>query len=249
MSIHGVPAVAQAGWMVQALRAGWADFCRLPRVSMGFAAAFLVVGALLARALVALGLAPLVLPLVGAFMLFGPVTLCGFLGVREAHRRGHDTPPGLPLKAMAAAPRPVWVLGAFCTFMALVWLTDAGTLYSFMVGRWHDGWAAAVPTDAVAWRFHAGSGVAGGFLALIVFAVTVHGIPLAVRGEGTLVTAVVASVRAIGRAPLVHLMWAMVLAVAVLGAVLVPPALLVVLPVMAYASAHWTERVFPPVSR
>jgi len=133
----------------------------------------------------------------------------------------------------------------FCCFMVLLWLTDAGTLYSFMVGEWRHDWMSVIPHSSQLLRFHSGAAIMGGALSLIVYTVTVHSVPLLIRGQGTLVTAVTASVRAVGRSLIAHLVWAVVLALTVMASVFLLPALLVVLPVVAFASIHWNRTVFP----
>lgn len=228
-----------------ALRSGWADFRALLGVSMGFAACFVFIGLGLIAGLIRAGLAPMVPPLIGGFMIFGPVTLAGFMALQACRRRGQRATLGIALGAMRHAGRPLWVLGAFCVFLVLIWLTDAGTLYSFMVGKSYDDWWLALPTAVGLRHFHGGAAVMGGGLAAIVYAVCVHAVPLLVRGQGTLVTAVTASVKAIGRSLLAHLAWALVLSVSVMASIYLLPALLVVLPVMAYASARLTAMVFP----
>ena len=245
MSIHGMPRHIPVSLIGAALRAGWLDFRALAGVSMGFAATFVVTGAILITILVTNGLAPMVLPLVGAFMIFGPIALAGFFALRTAHRDGRPATLGVAFGAMKRAMRPVWVMGVFCMLIVFIWLTDAGTLYSFMVGKRHHDWMSILPHSSHLLRFHAGASVMGTALALIVYVVTVHSVPLLIRGEGTLVTAVSASVRAVGRSLIAHLLWAVVLAVTVMGGIFLLPALLVALPVMAYASAFWNESVFP----
>lgn len=248
MSIHGMPRQVPVSLIGAALRAGWRDFRALAGVSMGFAACFVVIGAILIAGLVGNGLAPLVLPLVGAFMIFGPNALAGFFALRSAQRAGRPATLGTAYGAMKHAVRALWVLGVFCVLIVFIWLTDAATLYSFMIGQRHYDWISILPHRSHLLRFHGGAAVAGTVLGLIVYVVTVHAVPLLIRGEGTLVTAVSASARAVGRSLIAHLLWAAVLAVTVMGGIIVLPALLVVLPVMAYASAYWNESVFPPAA-
>jgi len=228
----------------QSIRAGWRDFRCRPAPYMVFTGVFLVLGGGLMSLLVALGLAPMALSLVGAFMLFGPVVLAGYLSLR-AEPSSAALMPALvrAVTAMARVDRSVWAMGAFCMFMALVWLTDAGTLYSFLVGeRFHD-WSMAFPQ----WRhrhFHGGTVLMGGALAFIVYAVSVHSVTLMLREHVPLVRAISASVRAVGASFLIHMLWALMLAASVTMSVLLAPLLLVVLPVAALASNHFTSRVF-----
>lgn len=248
MSTHGTPRHVPVSLIGAAIRAGCRDFRALAGVSIGFAACFVLVGVILIVTVVGTGFAPLVPPLAGAFMIFGPIALAGFFALRAAHRAGQPVTLGVAYGAMKHAVRPLWVMGVFCMLIVLIWLTDAGTLYSFMVGERRHDWMSILPHSSHLMRFHAGAAVMGTALALIVYVVTVHSVPLLIRREGTLVTAVSASARAVGRSLIAHLLWAVVLAVTVMTSVFLLPALFVVLPVMAYASAYWNEAVFPPAT-
>ena len=248
MSVHGIPEKVPVALIGRALRQGWRDFRGLAGVSMGFAACFVVIGMVLMTAFVTIGMGPMVPPLIGGFMLFGPVSMAGYHALLSARRAGRPVSLGVAYGAMKHTPRPVWVMGVFCGFMVLVWLTDAGTLYSFMVGEWRHDWLSVLPHSSQLLRFHSGAAIMGGALALIVYTVTVHSVLLLVRGQGTLVTAVTASVRAVGRSFVADVLWAVVLALTVMASIFLLPALLVVLPVAAFASIHWNEAAFPPAA-
>ncbi|TVO55997.1 DUF2189 domain-containing protein [Denitromonas halophila] len=245
MSVHGVPEKVSIRLIAQSLRRGWLDFLDMALVSMGFAACFVVIGIVLMTGFVTIGMGPMVPPLIGGFMLFGPVSMAGYHALLAARKAGQSPRLGVAYGAMRHTPRPVWVMGLFCCFMVLLWLTDAGTLYSFMVGEWRHDWMSVLPHSSQLLRFHFGAAIMGGALSLIVYTVTVHAVPLLVRGQGTLVTAVTASVRAVGRSLFAHLLWAVLLALTVMASIFLLPALLVVLPVVAYASIHWNKTVFP----
>ncbi|MBT0962470.1 DUF2189 domain-containing protein [Denitromonas iodatirespirans] len=245
MSVHGIPEKISLALIGRSLHRGWRDFLGMAAVSMGFAAGFVVIGLGLMVGTVTVGMGPMVPALIGGFMLFGPVSMAGYHALLSARRAGHPVRLRLAYGAMRHAGRPVWVMGVFCSFIVLIWLTDAGTLYSFMVGQWRHDWLSVLPHTSQLLRFHAGAAIMGGGLALIVYTVTVHSVPLLIRGQGTLVTAVTASVRAVGRSFFVHLGWAVTLALTVMASIFLLPALLVVLPVVAYASIYWNEAVFP----
>jgi len=230
--------------IADAVRAGWRDFRANAAASMAYASVFLLLGALVLAVLLHLGLAPLAMALAGAFMLFGPVSVAGFLALRQTPEAGSlGARLALAVSAMLRADRSVWAMGGFCAFMALVWLTDAGTLYSFLVGKRHHEWIMTLPQWAHR-HFHGGSMLMGGALALIVFVVSVHSVPLMLRTRMPLVPAVAASVRAVGRSPVAHLLWGAFLAVSVMASILLFPLLLVTLPVAAFASDHVTGKVF-----
>lgn len=85
----------------------------------------------------------------------------------------------------------------------------------------------------------------GAVFALIVFCIAAYAVPLLIERRATLVTGVSASVRAVFMSAVAHLLWALLLAAAVLSSALLTPALVLVLPVMAFASEVLYRRVFP----
>ena len=120
----------------------------------------------------------------------------------------------------------------------LIWMSDAATVYSFMIGDTRPG------ADQV-WRFHAWTSLMGGVFALIVFHITAFAVPLLLDRRATLVGAVVASVRGIWTNGPAMATWAGVLAVAIIATVFVPPLLGVSLPWLAFVSDLLYLRVYP----
>jgi len=120
-----------------ALAAGLDVFRAVPGVSMAFAALFTLTGLALLAALGNFGLSPLALPFAGGFMLVGPVVLAGFFRLSERHRAGHPARLGDAFRAFAGLPAGLWMLILICGFLFLIWITDAGVLYSFMIGGDH----------------------------------------------------------------------------------------------------------------
>ncbi|MCB1908728.1 MAG: DUF2189 domain-containing protein [Rhodocyclaceae bacterium] len=235
--------------LLRAFAAGWQVLARAPRPSLCFGAAFTVAGTLLVWGAQALHLAAMTIPLLGGFLLFGPVLSAGLLGVSSAVR--HSRPAGVAaiLGAIRGARRGLWALSLFCLLMFLIWLSDAGTLYSFMLGERSQGLAAALPLDPRSLRFHAASAATGFVIANLVFAVTAHSVPLLVRGRASLVGAVMASVRATFRSPLAHALWALALAAGVFASLLLPPLLIVSLPLLAYTGDALHVEIFGDARR
>ena len=92
---------------------------------------------------------PLMITAAGGFMLVGPALLAGYFRLARVLREG-----GVPgwrdlLAGFREAPRQLWGLALVCALLLMIWLTDAGILYSFMIGA-----------TAIA----AGSGAMGRFL-------------------------------------------------------------------------------------
>lgn len=240
------PCAIGAAAIPRALAAGWRTWRATRRVSLIYGGVFAVGGSALLWGAQLLRLAPLSVALAGGFLLLGPALMAGLIGIREASLAGHTPAWHHVLRAWREAPRGLWAMALFCVLALFIWLTDAGTLYSFMVGERVGGLAAVLPSSRTLLRFHVSTAVLGGGLAAIVFTVSVHAVPLLLGGRHGLANAVVASVRGVFRSPVAHLLWALLLAAATFVSVLLPPLLVLTLPVLAYAGHALHHEVFPP---
>ena len=228
-----------------ALRFGLAQFRAIPLLSMAFALLFVAIGALLFGILEFGAIAPMSLSLAGGFMLVGPILLAGFFGVSDKLRKGRKPGFGDIWSGFRQMPRGGWVVSFVCGLLFLIWITDAGILYGFMVGREPIGFLRLLQIEQIVLDYAGYSAIMGGILAFILFAVSAFSIPLIYDGRATLVSGVVASVRAVFGRFGVMMCWAFLLAAVIMGSIMALPLLLVSLPVMAYASRELYYRVFP----
>lgn len=230
IAVSAVLAAVAGGW--RAYRQGW-------RPAVAYAAVFAVFGVVIFAVLAQLGLHAMALPFAGGFLLVGPVVLVGFFALRRALTAGRRAGVADVLGAFRQVPRGLWGLAAACSLLLLIWLTDAATVYSFMIGG-----ARPVLQDLL--RFHLWTSLMGAVMAFIVFNITAFAVPLLFDGRAHLVGAVMASVRAVFANPGAMLAWALVLAVATIATILVPPLLVVSLPCLAFASDLLYLQVYPP---
>ena len=229
-----------------ALANGVRMFLATPLISMIYAGTFTLAGIGLLGALVSVGFSPMGLPLIGGFMLVGPALLAGFFGISRVLRRGDR--PGFRDVATGFlhTPSDLWGLMLVCGFIFVIWMTDAGILYSFMVGGGGTAdWQMLFPLSGVLLQFHLGASVAGAFFALIVFFVTAYAVPLLIEHRARLVVAVNASVRGVFHSFTANMLWGFILAATIIVSIAIPLLLMVVLPVMAYASESMYRSVFP----
>ncbi len=233
ISIAVVPAVVFEGW--RSLRR-----CRLP--AMAYAAVFALIGVLIFTLLLHFSLAAMILPFAGGFLLVGPVVLAGFFGLRRALVAGRQPGARDVIRAFRQAPRGLWVISLVCALLFLIWMTDAATVYSFMIGG--AGQGALLPPGTL--RFHVFTSVMGAVLALIVFCISAFSVPLLFDRRATLVRAVAASARAVFTNISALLVWALILALAVMTTILCPPLLVLSLPCLAFASDLLYLEIFPP---
>lgn len=234
----------------QSLGAGWDTFRSMPAVSLAFGAVFAVVGLLILMSIYQIGISAMALPFAGGFMLLGPIFLAGFFRLSELRTSGVTPRFRDALAGFTRVPAGLWVIALLCTFLFMVWITDAGVLYSFMIGQVDPGdqpfWLNQLQENVVG--FTLWSSLMGSVLAFIAFSISAFSVPLLYQRRATTVQAVFASVRAVLRNFVVSIIWGLLLAGTILVSIILLPLLAVVLPVMAYASFAFYLRVFPPVT-
>ena len=229
-----------------ALASGWRQFAVAPLLSMGFAGVFVVLGAILFALIEALAIAPISLSFAAGFMLIGPALLAGFFAVSDRVRDGQKPEVAHIWQGFRKLPRGGWVVSFVCALLFLIWITDAGTLYGFMIGREPTAFARLLQAEESVQRFLFYSSLMGAVLAFIIFTVSAFSIPLIYDRRADLVSGVVASVRAVFGRFAVIMAWACLLASVIIVSAVLLPLLVVALPVMAYASRALYFRVFPP---
>ncbi|MBU2477862.1 MAG: DUF2189 domain-containing protein, partial [Gammaproteobacteria bacterium] len=208
------------------------------------------IGLVILMGLYRIGLSALALPLAGGFMLLGPILLAGFFRLAELQTAGHR--PGIrdALAGFRQAPMGLWVVALLCAFLFMIWLTDAGILYSFMIGKFDATqqplWLNQFQEDVVS--FSLLSMLMGSVLAFLVFALSAFSVPLLYQRRTTLIHAIYTSVCVVISNFLIAITWGLLLTCTIVISILLLPLLALTLPVMAYASFALFLRVFPPES-
>lgn len=227
-----------------ALRAGAALLQQTRGSALAFAACFVLPGALLMGALLALGWTPFLIPAAGAFMLIAPVGLAGFFGLARAAEQGRPLGWAAVRRGFAGAAPALWALALVCALLFMIFVTDAAILYAYMVGGEAVSWRAW-PEQAGIARFVLWGSVSGAVIAGLLFAVSAFSVPLLCERRASLVGAVVLSIRVVLGNVLPALAWGGLLAGVIMLSVLLLPMLLITLPWLAFASWALYRRVLP----
>jgi len=231
--------------IMRALRAGWTLTRATLRASLAYASMFALIGALIIGALLRQGFTPYVVAAAGAFMLVGPAILAGFWGIAKAHETDGQASLLAAVRGFATAAPALWALACVCALLFMIFVTDAGILYSYMVGGAPVWLADLLPLSSGVASFFLWTAVSGGVIAFLLYTVAAFSTPLLCERRARLVDAIVASVRAVvGNFP-AALLWAALLACTIIGSILILPALLFALPWLAYASRALYRQVFP----
>jgi uncharacterized membrane protein len=231
-----------------ALRAGWTGFLAMPAVSLALGALVAAIGLAVLLAAYRIGVSAMALPLAGGFMLLGPILLSGFFKFAEIQAGGGQPRLRDAFAGFRRAPLGLWMVALLCAFLFTIWMTDAGILYSFTIGRLDATrvplWLEQFQDDALS--FTLWSSLMGSVLAFFVFALAAFSVPLLHQRRATLVQAVYASVCVVLRNFSASIAWGLLLAGVIIVSVVLLPLLALTLPVMAYASFALYQRVFPP---
>ncbi len=224
----------------------------------------------------ALGVPAVVLIIAGGMALIAPLFLPLFHSLQQARARGERPRLGLALSAYRRLGAGFWALAAACGFLLLVWITDAGILYAFMVGAstavepvvaaplagagagtssaLNSALSSAPPLNPSAWAnpnlrsFVGWASLMGAVLAAGVHLIAGFSLPLLQEGRAPLVPAIHASVRTVFGNLTATLTWGLILVLALLLGFLLPPLLALVAPMLAYSQYALYRRAFPLTS-
>ena len=247
-----MPAVAEVSLqdLKAALRAGWSDLRAAPRFGLGFGAFYVIAGWVLVAALLREDYGALVVPAMSGFLLFGPFAA---LGLYEVSRRRETGEPLSARPILLAFRRhggtQIALFGLFLTFVTLIWLKAAAFLYAIEFGLEPLSFGDLVWTVLTTWqgwRFAIIGHVVGAVFAGLVFATSLCALPLLLDRDLDVVTATIASVRAVRRNLGPMLAWGVLIA----GFMLASAAtgllgLIVALPLLGHATWHLHRRLLP----
>lgn len=221
---------------------GWQDLWRNPALSLGYGAAFVVMGLVATVGLWYLGLESMVPALAAGFTLLGPVFA---IGLYEMSRR-YEAGGSVSLRELVATPLPSPPQFAFLAFalmfLFLVWLRLATLNYAlFTHGSYipiRDFLGFALTTEEGVSMLVVGT-LAGGALAGIAYAISVISVPLLLRHDVDVLTAIWTSVQTVLNHPGPMLLWAWLIAIlTAIGFATMFLGLIVVFPLIGHATWH-----------
>lgn len=261
---HLAPHALRLADLPAVLVRGWGIFRRIAAPSLILGGSIALISTALLLLPFALGLPALALILAGGNALIAPLLLPLFHSLLQAQARGERPRLGFALSAYRRMGAGFWALAAACGFLLLVWITDAGILYAFMVGAGTPVATAppagmgtsAAPSPAsalipTAWA-HPGlrsfviwASLMGAVLAAGTHLIAGFSLPLLQEGRAPIVPAIHASVRAVFGNLTATLTWGLIIVLGLLLGFLLPPLLALVAPVLAYSQYALYRRAFP----
>jgi uncharacterized membrane protein len=256
--------------IAQVLGTGWRLFRAMPGPSLMLGGLITLLGVALLLIPFLLGVPAVALIIAGGMALIAPLFLPLFHGLRQAQAQGERPRLRHALSTYRRLSTGFWALAGACGFLLLVWITDAGILYAFMVGAGTPGEPVAVSPlagagtssaldiasaqDPAAWAnpglrsFVFWASLMGAVLVAGVHLIAGFSVPLLQEGRATTVPAIHASVRTVFGNLSATLTWGLILVLGLLLGFLLPPLLALIAPVLSYSQYELYRLAFPVTS-
>ncbi|MEL6551576.1 MAG: DUF2189 domain-containing protein [Pseudomonadota bacterium] len=233
-----------------AVRAGLADFQKAPGLSLFFGALFSAIGLAITLLLVQRGLSFWVLPLAAGFPLLGPFAAVGLYEISRRIEAGEalQARPIL-LAGLKGGDGQLPLFAVLAVFFFFAWLVIARVIFAVSFGT---ATMTNVMTSVEVFFTPQGlimlsvGSVIGAALALVLFSISVVGVPILMDRRIDLVTAIITSMRATVENQGAMLSWAFIVAAASVVAILpLFLGMVFVFPVLGHASWHLYRKVVP----
>ncbi len=225
------------------LAEGWQDFRANPALGVFYGLLAAVTGYLVLFGLWWAGMLYLVLPLLGGFLIVGPILTVGLYEAARRREAGQMTTLFEALAAFRRNTSQIALAGVALLLLMFAWARFAAMLFMLYFGGNPPSFenlfaqtflrAEALPFLVI------GTGV-GGILAFVAFSMSVISIPLLLdRPEVNVIDAIIKSFEAVQVNFFPLLFWAaLIVAFTIAGLVTLFLGLVVVLPLLAFASWH-----------
>ena len=238
--------------IVEALAAGIADFRAAPAYGLFFGGFYAIGGLFLLWLTFATGLGYLAYPFAAGFALIGPFVAVGCYEVSRRREAGQALEWRSVLGVVFDQSRRELGWMAFVTlFVFIVWMYQVRILVVLCLGFQNfvtvREFVDVVTGTPAGLLFLALGHVDGAILALVTFTLTVVSFPLLLDRDIDFVTAMITSVKAVVINPKTMIVWAAIVAVTTVLAIL--PGFLglfVVLPVLGHTTWHLYRRLVAP---
>ncbi len=224
------------------LAAGWQDLARNPALSLAYGAAFVAVGLLVTVGLWMMGLESVAPALAGGFTLVGPVFAIGLYEMSRKYEAGQQAQLRDILDIRLPAPAQMAFLAFALMFLFLVWLRLATLNYAlFSYGDYRplsEFLSFALGSTQGLMMLVVGTAI-GAALAMVAFSISVIAVPILMRHDVDVLTAIGLSVSLVSRNPGPMLLWAWLIAIlCAMGLATLFVGLVIVFPLVGHATWH-----------
>ncbi len=232
-----------------ALKNGYDDFKVMPTYAFFMILIIPVLGYILVSIALNEQIVELIFPMLLGFSFIGPITT---VGLYELSRRREQNQP-VPWHSMFAVFKSpsiasIIVLGLVLFVIFVAWLWSAQGLYELFISdlapkRFDEFMNQILYTNAGHQLIIVGN-ILGGFLAALVFTITVVSFPLLVDRYATAAEAVVISAKAVYNNLFVMIIWALIIAIMLcIGMLTAFLGLIIILPILGHATWHLYRKI------
>lgn len=220
---------------------GWHAFSETKTISILFSSFFCLIGLVLYWALLGVDAALAIMPFVAGFFLIAPLLIIGFQQAGALIKQNKQPSFSDLIRIKGEKRSGIWFLVFILCLCYFIWITDALVIYGLYFG------IEPIPLDdkfftdpamrdaLLSYLMH--SGLVGIVMAIIGFLLGVFSIPLIIHQQMNFVAAVNLSVKTVFQHKWLMLKWAATLVtIMALTLVIALPLLVVVLPILGYAS-------------
>ncbi len=225
------------------LSAGWRDFSAARPVAIAYGLIFSAISAVLTIGLWVTDRIEFLPPLAAGFMLVAPLLAVGLYETARRLQKGESTGLSAALLVSVRSPLQLAFMAMLLMVVLLFWMRIALLLFALFMGTNHVPPAELLLTELLLTQHGialliVGSAV-GAVIALIVFSISVVGVPLLMERDVDIFTAIVTSMNAVATNWKPCLLWAWLIALlSVAGIVTFFVGMIVTFPLLGFASWH-----------
>lgn len=224
------------------LSAGWKDLWSNPTLSIGYGAAFVVIGYITTFGLWQMGLESVAPAIAAGFTLMGPVFAIGLYEMSRRYEAGEKARFSDILHAPLPSPAQMAFLAYTLMFLFLVWLRLATLNYAvFSFGDYRplSEFVAFSLTSTQGLTMIVVGTLIGAAIAFVAFAISALSVPILMRNDVDVLSAMAISVTAVRRYPGPMLLWAWLIGVlTAIGLATLFLGLAIVFPLIGHATWH-----------
>jgi uncharacterized membrane protein len=240
------PQIRRIGFadLKDALRQGVDDFQAMPTHAMFLCVIYPLVGLLTARLTFGYSVLPLLYPLAAGFVLIGPLAALGLYELSRRREAGLENSVSHAFDALRSSSiGGIIALGVLLLLIFMLWMAAANAIYIANFGyappASAEDFLQNVFTTSAGWNLIIVGNAVGFLFAVLVLTISVVSFPLLLDRDVGAALALVTSIRAVIKNPMMMALWGLIVAALLfIGSLPLFIGLTIVVPVLGHATWH-----------